>query len=171
MKQMGHSSAFLYKKASTRCPLTYGSFGRVSSCGAISVCEALREPVASEASVFARPRKNGDDDELVAIGDVGDGRENAGCDGDRLLERSEFWDMLRDPIGTVRLLRFGSELRGFHAGLRCLLGRDGSSGGMSSAAGSGRPLTTATSWCSVQVSSWSSSPFQKGASRRSIYQV
>jgi len=76
--------------------------------------------------------------------------------------------MLRDPIGTVRLLRFDSELRGFHAGLRWLLGRDGSSGGMSSGAGSGRPLTTAASWCSVHVSSWSLRPFQKGARRLSI---
>jgi hypothetical protein len=49
---------------------------------------------------------------------VGEGSEKAGWDGDRLLERSEFWDMLRDPIGTVSLLRLGSELRGFHAGLR-----------------------------------------------------
>lgn len=51
--------------------------------------EAFREPVASEARVLARPRKNGDDDELVAMGDVGEGSENAGCEGDRLLERSE----------------------------------------------------------------------------------
>jgi hypothetical protein len=134
----------------------------------MSVCEALREPEASEARVLARPRKNGVDDELEAMGEVGDGSEKAGCDGERLLERSEFCDMLRDPIGTVRLLRFGSELRGFHDGLRWLVGRGDSSGGMSSAAGSGRPLTTATSWCSVHVSSWSSRPFQKGASRRSI---
>lgn len=134
----------------------------------MSVCEAFREPVASEARVFARPRKNGDDDELKAIGEVGEGSEKAGCDGDRFPERSEFWDKLRDPMGTVRLLRFGSELRGPHAGLRWLFVRGGSSGGISSGAGSGRPLTTATSWCSVHVSSWSSRPFQNGASRRSI---
>ena len=29
-------------------------------------------------------------------------------------------------------------------------------------------MATATSWCSVHVSEWSSRPFQKGASRRSI---
>lgn len=167
MKHIGHSSAFLYRKASMRCPFTYGSLGRFSSWGAISDCEAFREPLASEASVFARPRKNGVD-EFAAIGDVGDGSEKAGCEGDSVPERSEFWDMLRDPIGTVRLLRLGSELRGFHAGLRWLLGREGSSGGISSGAGRGLPLTTATSWCSVQVSSKSSRPFQKGASRRSI---
>jgi hypothetical protein len=55
----------------------------------MSVWEAFREPVASEASVFARPRKNGVD-ELAAMGDVGEGREKAGCEGDRLAERSEF---------------------------------------------------------------------------------
>lgn len=109
--------------------------------------------MAREARVFARPRKKGVDDELAASGDVGDGSEKAGCEGDKLLERSEFWDMLREPMGTVSLLRFGSELRGFQAGLRWELGCGGSSGGMSSGAGSGRPLTTATSWCSVHVSS------------------
>lgn len=99
MKQMGHSEAFLYRKASVRWPLTYGSFGRLSSCGAISVLEALREPDAKDARVFARPRKNGDED---AIGEAGEGSENVGCDGDRLPERSELADMERDPIGTVR---------------------------------------------------------------------
>jgi hypothetical protein len=143
MKQIGHSEAFLYKKASTRWPWTYGSLGSCCSCGAISVCEPLREPVAREASVFARPRKNGDEDELLAIGEAGEGREKVGCDGERLPAGS--WDILRDPMGTVSLFRLGSELRGFHAGLRCLVGRGGSSGGISSAAGSGRPFTTATS--------------------------
>jgi hypothetical protein len=85
----------------------------------MSLCDALREPEASEARVLARPRKNGVEDELLAMGDVGDGSEKAGCEGDRVLDRSEFCDMLRDAMGTVRLLRFGSELRGFHAGLRC----------------------------------------------------
>jgi hypothetical protein len=56
----------------------------------MSVWEVFREPVANEASVFARPRKNGVDDELAAIGEVGEGREKAGCEGDRLAERSEF---------------------------------------------------------------------------------
>lgn len=115
MKQMGHSDAFLYRKASTRWPFTYGSFGSWSSCGAISVCEALREPVAREARVFARPRKNGVEDEM---GEAGEGREKVGCDGDRFPDRSELADMDREPIGTVKLFKFGSELRGFHAGLR-----------------------------------------------------
>lgn len=144
MKQMGHSEAFLYRKASTRWPLTYGSAGRVSSCGPISVCEVLREPVAREARVFARPRKNGVNGELAESGEVGEGSENVGCDGDRC-DWSEFWDMEREPIGTVSEFKLGSELRGFHAGLRWLAGRRGDSGGISSAAGSGRPFTTATS--------------------------
>lgn len=110
----------------------------------MSVWEVLRDPVARDARVLARLRKNGDEDEWLAIGDVGEGNEKAGWDAERLLERSEVWDMDREPMGTVSLFRLGSELRGFHARLR-LLGRDGSSGGISSGAGSGRPLTTATS--------------------------
>jgi len=168
MKQMGHSQAFLYRKASTRWPLTYGSLGSCISRGAISVCEALREPVASDASVFARPRKNGVEDEVCSIGDVGEGREKVGCDGERPPVRSGSWDMDREPMGTVSLFRFGSEPRGFHAVLRWAFALGGSSGGIASAAGSGRPFTTSTSWCSVHVSSWSSRPLQKGASRRSI---
>lgn len=90
----------------------------------MSVCEALREPVASDASVFARLRKKGDDAELLDTGETGGGREKAGCMGDRLVERSEFCDMEREPMGTVRLLMFVSEERGFQAGLRRLLGWD-----------------------------------------------
>ena len=88
MKQMGHSEAFLYRKASTRCPFTYGSLGNCISRGAMSACEALREPVAREARVLARPRKKGDEEELFEIGDVGEGREKVGCEGDKLLARS-----------------------------------------------------------------------------------
>lgn len=91
----------------------------------MSVCEALREPVAKEAKVLALPRKKGDDDVVFcvfcafwAIGEVGEGREKAGCDGERVPERSEFCDMERAPIGTVRLLMLESEERGFHCGLR-----------------------------------------------------
>lgn len=147
MKQIGHSEAFLYRKASTRWPFTYGSLGRCNSCGAMSDCEALREPVAREASVLARPRKNGEEEELFAIGDAGEGREKVGFEGERPPPRSGSWDMDRAPMGTVSLLRLGSELRGFHAVLRWLFVfvRGGSSGGISSAAGSGRPLTTSTS--------------------------
>lgn len=152
MKQMGHSDAFLYRKASTRWPLTYGSLGSCTSWGAMSACDALREPVAREARVLARLRKKGEEGDWLDIGDVGEGREEPGCEGDRPLPRSGSWDMDREPMGTVSWFRFGSELRGFHTGLRLLFGRGGSWGGMASAAGSGRPFTTSTSWCSVQVS-------------------
>ena len=78
----------------------------------------MREPLASEANVLARPRKKGDEEWVFCvfweIGDTGDGREEAGCGGDRAPERSEFCDMVRAPIGTVRLLRFESDDRGFH---------------------------------------------------------
>jgi hypothetical protein len=70
--------------------------------------------VARPASVLALPRKKGVDDEFWAMGDVGEGREKAGCEGDRLPDRSEFWDMERASMGTVRLLMEGSEVRGFH---------------------------------------------------------
>jgi len=70
----------------------------------MSVCELLREPVVSAARVFARPRKKGDEEEGADMGDVGDGSEKAGCDGDRFVERSEVCDMERPPMGIVRLL-------------------------------------------------------------------
>ena len=92
---------------------------------------------------MARPRKKGDDDGDVAIGEVGEGREKAGCDGDRLADLSEFWERDRDEMGTVTLLMLELELRGFQSALR-LFERDGSSGGISSGAGRGRPFTTAT---------------------------
>ena len=45
----------------------------------------------------------------------------------------------------------------------------GSSAGIASAAGSGRPRATATSWCSVHEVEWSLRPRQNGANRRSIW--
>jgi hypothetical protein len=105
----------------------------------------LREPIAREAaSVFARPRKRGDEDDVGAdTGDPGEDREKAGWEGDRFAERSEPCERERDVMGTVRLLIFEFELRGFQSALRLLFGCGGSSGGISSAAGKGRPLTTA----------------------------
>lgn len=50
---------------------------------------------------MARPRKNGEEELLFVMGEVGDGREKVGCEGDKVEERSEFWDMERLPIGTV----------------------------------------------------------------------
>jgi hypothetical protein len=48
----------------------------------MSVCELLREPVVSAARVLARPRKNGEEEAGAEIGDVGEGSEKAGCDGE-----------------------------------------------------------------------------------------
>jgi hypothetical protein len=144
MKQIGHSAAFLYRNTSMRWPFTYISFGSCISCGTMSVCELFRDDVVRAASVLARPRKKGDDEGEAAMGEVGDGSEKAGCDGERFMDRSEFDDMDRDVMGTVRLLMLVPEARGFHAGLR-FVDREGSSGGTSSGAGSARPFTTATS--------------------------
>lgn len=80
----------------------------------------------------------------AAIGDVGEGRENAGWEGERLADRSELEDGERDVIGTVRFFMFELEDFGFQSGPK-LFERGGSSGGISSGAGSGNPLTTATS--------------------------
>ena len=94
------------------------------------------------ASVLARPRKKGEVEGDAAMGDVGEGSENAGCEGERFAERSEFWDMDRPVMGTVRLLMLVFDPRGLHSVLRLFV-RGGSSGGISSGAGSGRPCATA----------------------------
>ena len=109
------------------------------------------EDVVKAANVFARPLKNGDEDGDAPIGEGGEGRENAGCDGERFVDISELDDGDLEVIGNVRLLIFEFDDRGFQSVLR-LFARDGSSGGISSAGGIGRPLTAATSWCSVQES-------------------
>ena len=96
----------------------------------------------SAARVLARPRKNGVEEDELESGEVGEGSEKAGCDAVRFAERSEACDMVRPPIGTVKLLMFWFELRGFHSVLR-LFGRGDSSSGTSSGAGRGLPLTTA----------------------------
>jgi hypothetical protein len=77
-------------------------------------------------------------------GDAGEGKEKAGWDGDRFM--SEDCECDRDEMGTMRFCKFGVEDRGDPAGV----GLPGSSGGISSAAGIGRPLAAATNWCSVQ---------------------
>jgi len=67
----------------------------------MSVCELFLADVVSEASVFARLRKKGEEGEL-AMGEVGGGSEKAGCEGERLADLSDCADMERDVIGTVR---------------------------------------------------------------------
>lgn len=78
------------------------------------------------------------------MGDVGGGSEKAGCDGERFIDRSDCCDIDREDMGTVRWFMFPLELRGFHSVPR-LVRRGGSSGGISSGGGSGRPFTIATS--------------------------
>lgn len=68
-------------------------------------------------------------------------------------------------VGTERWL---SDPRGLEE-LRDAARAAESSGGFWSAGGIGSPLAAATSWFSVQESSWSWRPCQNGASRRSIY--
>lgn len=100
---MGHSDASLYRKTSRGWPLMLGSFGSCTSCGVISACELFREDVVSAANVFARPRKKGEDAEAGGdpIGEDGDGREKAGCVGERF-EWSELYEGDREEMGTVR---------------------------------------------------------------------
>jgi hypothetical protein len=79
----------------------------------------------------------------AAIGEVGEGSENPRCEGEILADRSEFEEGEREVIGTVRFLIFVLEDFGFQSSPR-LFERGDSSGGISSGAGSGKPLTTAT---------------------------
>lgn len=98
--------------------------------------------MVKEASVFARLLKNGEDGE-AAIGDEGGGKENAGCVGDRFIDLSELADCDRVVMGTVRWLMLRSDDRGLDSALEA--DRSGSSGGISSEGGMGRPLTAAMS--------------------------
>jgi hypothetical protein len=60
------------------------------------------EDVVRAANVLARPRKNGEDDVEAAIGELGEGSEKAGCDGERFIDLSELDDCDLEVIGTVR---------------------------------------------------------------------
>lgn len=71
---------------------------------------------------------------------------------------SEAADIVRSPIGTVKLCKL------FWLGWRLCGCAISSKGGGSSAAGMGRPLAAATSWCSAQFEDQSFRPRQKGAS-------
>jgi hypothetical protein len=64
-------------------PSTYGSSGRRISTGAISAsaCEFVFEEVVSEAIVLERGLKGEGEEGGGVAGDVGEGRENAGCEG------------------------------------------------------------------------------------------
>ena len=119
--------------------MTKASFGSWISRGVISAGDGFFEEVVREAKVLDRGRK-GDDDcgGEEATGEPGEEGANAGCEGESA-EVSDPADCDLDVIGTVRFCIFGFEAFG-DSGERAFL----SSGGISSAGGSGRPLATAT---------------------------
>lgn len=134
---MGHSVPSLYRKTSIGCPLTKGSWGRLISRGVSSLPEPFREPPRLRAAASALVRGlNGDVEPLPADGpDIGD--------EEPILEalRSDAADIVRGPMGTVRLLRLGAEAVG---DAWCDAGRGiSSSGGAWSAGGIGRPRAAA----------------------------
>lgn len=59
------------------------------------------EEVVSEANVFDRGLK-GDEECVGEVGELGEERENAGCDGERVAEVSEAADCDRPEMGTIR---------------------------------------------------------------------
>ena len=57
--------------------------------------------MVSDASVFDRGRK-GDDECVGDVGVLGEGSENAGCDGEIVAEVSDAADCDRPDIGTIK---------------------------------------------------------------------
>ena len=98
------------------------------------------EEVVSDAKVFDRGRK-GDVEWAADVGELGEGSENPGCEGDIVAEVSDAADCDRPEIGTIRFWMFWVEACG-ESGESGLVH---SSCGISSAAGMGRPLPAATS--------------------------
>lgn len=140
--------------------MTKGSLGNMISRGAISVLEALREEPPPKTAAIAFPRV-GLKGELLPFVGPGEGSAEPGLDA----LCSEVVERVRLPIGTVRLLIFELPPVG-EAGER---GRGTSSSeGVSPGAGIGRPRAAAIICGSVQSSSKSFNPRQKGASLRSI---
>jgi hypothetical protein len=118
------------------------------SCGVRSG-EWLLDPVAREAKVFARPLNSCAVDEVGVVGEAGPELENAGCDCDRLAEVPDSYDIERDVIGTVKLLRLASDDRNVEEACEPVRAI---SGGTSSAAGIGKPRAAAASCASVHDS-------------------
>jgi hypothetical protein len=139
-------------------PFTYGSTGSCTSCGAGSDCELFREPDASDASVLARERNNGEGDPKGSDCDP-----KAGWEGDRL-EVSELKEDSLEACGTERVLTL--EVDDFGLVSTAVIGRIW--GGPGSAGGIGCPLAAAIIWFHCQEDSWDSNPLQKGARRLSI---
>jgi len=90
---------------------------------------------------------------------VGDGS----ADPDWETLRSDDADIVRGPMGTVRLLILEVDALGDSRGCRRRFSGISSAGGISS------PLAAAMIWWSAQLSSKSSSPRQNGAIRLSIW--
>jgi hypothetical protein len=133
--------ASLYRKTSIACPFTNGSFGSWISRGTISVDEGFFKEVVREANVFDRGRKGDDEGAGEVGGEEVPALENARCAGESFAEASEAAEWDREDIGTIRLCRLWLEVCGESGDM----GLVNSSGGISSAAGMGRPLPAATS--------------------------
>jgi hypothetical protein len=69
----------------------------------MSVCAVVFEEVVSEASVFARPLKRCEFDELGPMGDGGRGDGSAGDVGWVPEEVSELYDCDLEVMGTIKL--------------------------------------------------------------------
>lgn len=86
-----------------------------------------------------RGRKGDDDGGDEAMGEFREEDAKAGCEGDSVVEASEAADWDLDVMGTMRFCTFESEV-----GVGSVDKVFVSSGGISSAAGIGRPLPAAT---------------------------
>ncbi len=125
---MGHSDASLYMNAATDRPSTRGSGVMCASVGAESAGPLGLDDVVRLATVLERGLKGAD----VGL----EGCEDAMFDRDGRALRLGAW---LEAIGMARLSAWLEPGSGAAA--------DGSgSAGMSSAAGMGRPLATASSW-------------------------
>jgi hypothetical protein len=65
------------------------------------VDEGFLDEVVSEANVFDRGRK-GDEDCVGDVGELGEERENAGCEGESVAEVSDAADCDRPEMGTIK---------------------------------------------------------------------
>jgi hypothetical protein len=99
------------------------------------------EEVVREARVLDLGRNGEELCTTGGAGEVGDGTENAGCEGERVVEVSEEADSDLPAIGTIRFCKLGFEA--FSGSVDKARMRP--SGGISSAAGIGIPRPAATS--------------------------
>jgi hypothetical protein len=130
----------------------------------MSTGNGFLEEVVRDDNILVRGRKEEVDWLAGVLEDGLDGSPGVVAGTARLADVSEAADGDREEIGGIKLCRFGSE----PCGESDEGGTVGSSSGISFAAGIGRPLPAATSWCSVHSSLKSFKPRQNGATRRSI---